>query len=369
MESSTIPPLREADIATKPMFLSVAGLVLGVVVAVTWIVVPAQPRRVLTASIEPDRRFVALIAGSGRAVTARREKINDQDFRLTAPFRLYDLASGTETLDVIDVGDATSAGELSNFRTRLSADGSLLGVSLGFGKTVLHVCDLASGKRLAALPQFYAGWGEATAHAWFSPDSQHLAYQSLAGSSSQVLNDAKTRYVRAPTPLRVWHRAQGRDELLAADAGSVAFSPDSRRIAAFVMAADRQMSSSHVGVFDLSTGQEVARLALKKFYDDVLCFAWMPDGKHLVIADRTAEEPRTTRIIRITSWDIDAETTQVLLSPDALSLPEGSVQDLQEVRFSSDGRDRGSKTRRGERSCPIRHVVNFWRTRCWRQRP
>ncbi len=315
-----------------------AGLLLFLIVsAVTWFVIPAQPRRVLTASIEPDRRFVALFPGSGRALTARREKNNDKDSRLSGPFRLYDLKSGKETVDVIDAGDANNASEFPNFKTSLSPGGSLLGISLGFGKTMLQVCDLASGKRLASLPQFYAGYGDVRAFSWFSPDSQHLAYVSLIGSADQVENDTKTGFVSAPTPLRVWHRANDRDEVLIADTlgAPPAFSPDSRRIAAIVMAADHH-SYSHVGVFDLSTGQEVARLSLEKFQKFVLCLSWMPDGKHLVLADRTGNDPTTTRI---TSWDIDAGTTQVLLSRDALPKSrENFVQDIQEMRFSSDGR-------------------------------
>ncbi len=304
-----------------------AGLLLFLIVsAVTWFVIPAQPRRVLTASIEPDRRFVAIFPGTERALTARREKINNTDFRLTGPCRLYDLASGKETVDVIDASAATNAGKLANFKTSRSPDGSLLGISLGFDTTVLQVCDLASGKREASLPQFYAGWGDVRAHSWFSPDSQHLAYV-------RVENDAKPAHSR----LRVWHRANDRDEVLIADplGAPPAFSPDSRRIAAVVMAADHH-SYSHVGIFDLSTGQEVARLSLEKFQNFVLCLSWMPDGKHLVLADRTGYEYETTRI---TSWDIDAGTTQVLLSRDALpDSRENFVQDIQEMRFSSNAR-------------------------------
>lgn len=301
--------------------VGLVSLLFFVIAAVaTWFVTPAQPQRVLTASAATDRRFVALLPGTRWAVTARVEWTDSGPMRRVAPIRLYDLEAGKESFELI------ASGELMNFRVGLSPDETLLAISIGDGVATLEVWDLKSGKHLASLPQLCSGWAGRMpdrARWWFSADSRHLAYESLAALEN-----------RETATLHVWHRADNQDGPLAPHSDRAAFSPDSRRIAAVVFAAaDGKMSPAHVGIFDLTTGEETARLPLEEFQEMILCLAWTPDCRRIAVADR-AEAPETTRII---AWNLNDGTTEPLLPPNAFA-KEVLLRQFHEMRFSPDGR-------------------------------
>ncbi len=86
-----------------------------------------------------------------------------------------------------------------------------------------------------------------------------------------ALNDS-VRIVKAKTGEQLWHLKCDGEE-----ADYLSFSPDCR----FLAAAKRW--DSKIRVWDMSSGQLAREIAMRDF--KVTCFAYTPDGKHLVVGD------------------------------------------------------------------------------------
>lgn len=288
------------------------GIVVFVVMAVaTWFVVPPQPvriepARVLSPSREPNRRFIAMLPGGRWALTARIEDRKDTTGHYqNTPIRLYDLSAGRETLEVVSelVSGDDAVGEVQQLRTVLSPDGTLLTVSLDdrTPTTPLYVWDLTSGKRLAILP-VVTSWSVTDSDvSWYSPDSQFLAYCSTERLPNEIGD------------VRVWNRAEnGHGAQVPRGDDPVAISPDSKRIVVEVWK-EEDDSPSHLGIYDLRTGMEEARLPIDR---EVASLTWTPDGRYVAIADLpdTGLVSNDYATIRVTQWNIETGTRDVLLT-------------------------------------------------------
>ena len=180
----------------------------------------------------------------------------------------------------------------------------------------------------------------------FSPDGKRLATASGDGT------------------VKVWDAATGQETLTlkghTSVSTSVAFSPDGKRLAS----ASRDET---VKVWDAATGQET--LTLKGHTSDVRSVAFSPDGKRLA----SASDDRTVKV-----WDAatgqetltlkghNGHVTSVAFSPDGKRLASASVDRTVKV-WDAEDRAGGPHSQGTYRRCPVRGIQPGWQSASLRQ--
>jgi hypothetical protein len=302
--------------------IAVGTLVFIVVAISTWFLTPLQPRRVLHASDEPDRVFVRVLPGGRWALTASVKKVEDKfggNVKNVAPIRLYDLSGGRELQNLI------SNGEMWSYSlAKLSPDGKLLAVSIQdeFPSAPLHIWDLESMKLLATLPKHTSSVMESDGDICrFSPDGRFVAYPT----STRNVETSKNGQVKVTERwhLRIWNKDDGNDVEVGrfSSMGLVAFSPDSKHIAA------------GFSIFNTSDGSHQSTLELQTPYAGPVASQWTPNGESLVLVapnyDSFNQKPSR---IDLTFWNYSTDDTrQIVLAADALLR-------LDSANLSHDGR-------------------------------
>jgi WD40 repeat protein len=193
-----------------------------------------QPIAVLSLAISPDGKRV----GGG---------CSDKTVRV------WDAATGQETLTL-----TASTGRVNC--VAISPDGKRIVSSSGPENTA-KVWDAVTGQEVLTLRGHTSG----VTHVAISPDGRRIA-----GSSGA------TDIVKPDGTMRLWDAATGQEVLTlkhTARLGSVAFSPDSKRIAA-------ASGDKTVRVWDAATGQET--LTLRGHTGFALSVAFSPNGRRIV---------------------------------------------------------------------------------------
>jgi WD40 repeat protein len=229
-------------------------------------------------TFSPDGRQVAAAVGAAGAVTVR----------------LWDVADGREHLALPTEVLTTEMGAI--WRTTFSPDGTRLATALG--DKIVRIWDARSGHQILTLK----GHTNRVDAVTYSPDGALLATASADGT-------VRTWDARNGNELRTFTLRWGKGNTL----GSVAFSPDSRRLA------EAGTGGPEVSIWDVAEGTQ--KQVLQGLTLGVNSIAYSPDGRHLAAGGRD----RTVKI-----WD--CETGQILLSL------EGHEEIIWQVAFSSDGR-------------------------------
>jgi WD40 repeat protein len=243
---------------------------------------------------------------------------------------------------VVEIWDAQTGQELTTLHTgfvdgvAFSPDGKRLACGSAtfdstkrvYGAGELKVWDVETGRELLVLKGHNGLTGVA-----YSPDGKRLASvgqkpdgKPLAGAGR------KSGPAPAVAEVKVWDAETGQEVLtveapaMSYDYGTVAYSPDGKRLIHVCVSRYRAESSSTMTVWDAQTGRE---LLTQKTDGQVTTVAFSPDGKRLVTG---AGRPMVSgslinRAIRV--WD--AETGQELYSL------KGHALQVNSVAFSPDG--------------------------------
>jgi WD40 repeat protein/tRNA A-37 threonylcarbamoyl transferase component Bud32 len=249
----------------------------------------------------------------GRAATANVVAFS-RDGRLIAggsadgTIQVWDVATGQEERTLS--GHTGVVNEMS-----FSLDGRRLASASGDG--TVRLWNLLTGKTERSIGGHTGGANSVA----FSPDGRQL----VSGSG-----DAETVDEAPAGEVRVWDVATGRETLALkvrfSAALSVAFSPDSRRVAA---GTGQYRKGGEVRVWDAATGQDIF---CRKGYppDTTGCVAFSPDGQRLACAMQETG-PLGNPTSKIKLWDL---TT----GRETLSLSDRSLFRFSSLALSPDGR-------------------------------
>jgi WD40 repeat protein len=239
--------------------------------------------------------------------------------------QVWDVATGQEEHTLS--GHAGVVNELS-----FSPNSQRLASASGDG--TVRIWDLLTGKT-ERIMEGHTGGANSVA---FSPDGRQL----VSGSGDvEPVGEAPAGEVR------VWDVATGREALARkvrfSAALSVAFSPDSRRVAA---GTGQYRKGGEVRVWDTATGQDIF---CRKGYDPLAigCVAFSPDSQHLVCAIWEMDQ--------LTDWTSKIKFWDLTTGRETLSLSDRRLSSFSSLALSPDGRYLATASRTGK-------VVRVWDT-------
>jgi serine/threonine protein kinase/WD40 repeat protein len=217
----------------------------------------ASGREIFHRASEEGGLVLAAFSPDGRRVATSRLTDSDGITAMTSRVSVWDLAANTEVLGLDLPGFATLG--FSPDGGRLAA--SVVSSGLEPFENELRVWDAATGAELMRRPGF-GGW---TGEPAFDGDGKRLAVTvaEKGGKVIHLLDAGNGEELCAPLK---GHQA---------DVGSMAFSPDGRRLASAGGA--WRIPTSEVTVWDVASGRALLTLPTK----GVGCLAFSPDGRRL----------------------------------------------------------------------------------------